>query len=82
VILLLSRRHISPTRACLAGLNTAYLANAALCLVVYSEAPGSFASRSGWVVTIMIVWPMLFELVWLYIQTLRTKGSQIDPRTA
>ena len=82
VILFLRRRHISPTRACLAGLNTAYLANAALCLVVYSDAPGSLASRSGWPITMTIVWPMLFELAWLYIQSFRTHGSQTDPRTA
>ena len=82
VILFLRRRRIPPTRACLAGLNTAYLANAALCLVVYSDAPGSLASRSGWPITMTIVWPMLFELAWLYIQAFRTHGSQTEPRTA
>lgn len=69
VILLLRRRHFSPTRACLAGLITAYLANAALCLVVYSEATGSIGSRSGWLVSMVIVWPIVFELIWLFIQT-------------
>jgi hypothetical protein len=82
VILFWRRSYISPTRACLAGLNTAYLANAALCLVVYNDAPGSLGSRSGWPVTMTIVWPVLFELVWIYIQSLRTPGSQIDPRIA
>lgn len=72
VILFLRRRHISPTRACLAGLNTAYLANMALCLVVYAGAPGSIGSRSGWFVAVVIVWPMAFELVWLLAQTFGT----------
>jgi hypothetical protein len=81
-ILLIRRRHISPTRACLVGLITAYLANAALCLVVYNEAPGGIESRSGWLVSILIVWPILLELIWLFIQTFRPQRSQIEPRTA
>ena len=75
VLLFRRRRQISPTRACLVGLITAYLANAALCLVVYSEATGSIGSRSGWLVSIVIVWPIVFELVWLFIQTFRTQES-------
>src|SRR5277367_1229564 len=71
IILLLRRRHISPTRACLAGPGTAYLANASLCLVVYSAATGNTWSRSGWVVTIVIVWPMAFELIWIFVQAFR-----------
>jgi hypothetical protein len=74
VILFMRRRHISPTRACLVGLGTAYLANAALCLVVYSGAAGNIASRSGWFVSIVIVWPMFFELFWIFIQTFRNTG--------
>jgi hypothetical protein len=81
-ILYLRRRHISPTRACLAGLDTAYLANMALCLVVYAGAPGSFGSRSGWFVTIVIVWPMLLELIWIFIQSLPTRATQIEPSIA
>ncbi len=65
LILFLRRRHISRTRACIAGLDTAYLANLSLILVVYSDAPGSFSSRSGWFVAMAIVWPIGFELVWL-----------------
>jgi hypothetical protein len=71
VILFLRRRHISPTRACLAGLDTAYLANAALCLVVYGGAPGSIWSKSGWYVTIVIVWPILVEVIWFFIEAFR-----------
>jgi hypothetical protein len=63
------RRHISPTRACLVGLNTAYLANAALCLIVYSSATGPIRSRSGWLVTVVIVWPMVLEILWIFIQS-------------
>src|SRR5271170_7389846 len=55
-LLFLRRRDMFPTRACLVGLNTAYLANAALCLVVYSAATGTMWSRSGWLVTLVIVW--------------------------
>ncbi len=71
VLLVRRRRFISPLRACLLGLDTAYLANAALCLVVYSEATGDTWSRSGWLVSMVIVWPILFELFWLFSQTFR-----------
>ena len=81
-ILLLRRHHIAPTRACLAGLDTAYLANMSLCLVVYAGAPGSFASRSGWFVEAAIVWPILIELVWALAQTFRTSAAQLKPHTA
>jgi hypothetical protein len=70
-LLFLRRRDILPTHACLVGLNTAYLANAALCLVVYSGATGTVRSRSGWLVTMVIVWPMALELVWIFIQTFK-----------
>jgi hypothetical protein len=50
VLLLLRRRQMPPTRACLIGLDAAYLANGALCLVVYSEATGTTWSRVGWLV--------------------------------
>ncbi|MGB6932389.1 MAG: hypothetical protein WBD91_06405 [Acidobacteriaceae bacterium] len=75
VLLFALRRRFSPSRACLAGLNTAYLANAALCLVVYAEAAGGFASRSGWYVCMVIVWPMLFELAWLFLQAIYRNSS-------
>ncbi|HLZ93190.1 MAG TPA: hypothetical protein VKQ28_15890 [Candidatus Acidoferrum sp.] len=72
-LLFLRRRDMSPTRACLVGLSTAYLANAALCLVVYSAVTGTFRSRSGWLVTMVIVWPMVLELVWIFVQTTGVK---------
>jgi len=75
-LLFLRRRDMFPTRACLVGLSTAYLANAALCLVVYSAATGTVRSRSGWLVTMVIVWPMVLELVWIFIQTPKTQPSQ------
>jgi hypothetical protein len=74
-LLFLRRREMFPTQACLVGLNTAYLANAALCLVVYSEAKGSIRSRSGWVVMMVIVWPMVLELIWIFIQASKTQLS-------
>ena len=53
-------------RQCLVGLSTAYLANTAVCLVVYAKAEGPFASRSGWLITMMIVWPMALDVVWTF----------------
>jgi hypothetical protein len=72
VLLFLRRHDISPTRACLVGLDTAYLANAALCLVVYAGAAGNPWSKAGWLVTMVIVWPIVGEIFWLFIQTFRT----------
>jgi hypothetical protein len=82
VILFMRRSRVSPTRACFVGLSTAYLANAALCLVVYSGATGNPWSRSGWFVSIVIIWPIVFELIWLFAQTFQPRASQIDPLTA
>jgi len=75
ILLFLRRRHLSPTHACVAALVTAYLANAALCLVVYAGAPGRLASRSGWFVTIVILWPILFELYSLFSQSFRSSAA-------
>lgn len=69
VLLFLRRHHISSTRACLVALDTAYLANAALCLVVYAGAAGNPWSKAGWSVTMVIVWPIVGEIIWLFIQT-------------
>ena len=74
-LLFLTRRSILPTRAALVGLNTAYLANAALCLVVYGPMPGTLPSRYGWTVTMVIVWPMLLELIWICVP--RQKALQL-----
>lgn len=60
------RRAIAATWLCVAGLETAYLANAALCLVVYAEATGTVWSRLGWMVTMWTVWPMALELVGIH----------------
>jgi hypothetical protein len=86
IALLRLRRQISPTHACIIGLDTAYLANAALCLVVYSDATGGLWSRSGWLVSMVIVWPIVFELSWLFGRTFRAanlrsnlKASSVVP---
>jgi hypothetical protein len=71
-LLLLRRRYISSNRACLIGLDAAYLANAALCLVVYSGAPGDASSKLGWQVSMMIVWPIALELIWFLTQIFQT----------
>jgi hypothetical protein len=75
LILLLRRGQISPTRACIAGLDTAYLANLSLILVVYSDAAGSLSSRSGWFAGMVIVWPIAIELVSLLAQALRLAAT-------
>ncbi len=75
VLLLLRRRRIPPTRACIAGLDTAYLANMALILVVYAGAPGSFSTRSGWFVAVVIVWPIALEVVWLFARSFSARSA-------
>jgi hypothetical protein len=55
IFLFIRRRDIFPTRVCLVALDAAYLANAALCLVVYSDATGTIWSRSGWLLMMVIV---------------------------
>lgn len=82
LVLFLRRQRISPTRACILGLDTAYLANSALCLVVYNGAAGSSWSRSGWLISFVIVWPIVFELFWQFITTFCTERSPINPRAA
>lgn len=67
-VLFWRRNHLSPAQACIVVLETAYLANAVLCLIVYSEATGSIASRLGWVISMAIVWPISVELAWLLIR--------------
>lgn len=77
VLLLLRRRRIAPTQACIAGIDTAYLANMALILVVYAGAPGSLSSRSGWFVAMVIVWPMALEAIWIFLRTFRIQATGI-----
>jgi hypothetical protein len=76
VLVLKYRAKISPTRACLIGVNAAYLANAGLCLPVYGQVPGTLGSKPGWLVMLVIVWPMLLEIVWTFVQASRTTVAQ------
>lgn len=78
VILLLRHRSLSPTQACIVGLEAAYIANAALCLVVYSDASGGIRTRSGWLVSIVVIWPIVLELAWLLIRSFRAEAAQTD----
>lgn len=80
LVLILRRRHFVPEQACIAGIDAAFLANMALVLVVYAGAPGGFASRSGWVVSIVIVWPIACELLWLLGRSFRTEALWTTPR--
>lgn len=81
-VLAIRRRTMSATGACLVALNIAYLSNALLCLVVYSDAAGGPSTRPGWFVTMAIVWPMLVELVWLLSQRNATTPAVIPVRQA
>jgi hypothetical protein len=72
VLLLKHKAKISPTQACLIGLNAAYLANAGLCLPVYGQVAGALSSKPGWLVMLVIVWAMVLEIVWIFVQTSRT----------
>jgi hypothetical protein len=76
ILLLLRRQRTAPTRACFIGLDAAYLANLSLCLVVYSEAAGTAWSRAGWLVSMVLVWPIAFELTWLFAQPLSIREAQ------
>jgi hypothetical protein len=69
VLLWKHKAKISPTQACLIGLNAAYLANAGLCLPVYGQIAGALSSKPGWLVMLVIVWPMLLEIVWIFVQS-------------
>ena len=77
VVLLVWRRGISADARCIAWLNAAYLANAALCLLVYSEATGSAWSRAGWFLLIVIVWPMAVELMFLLARSVRDHAPMV-----
>lgn len=80
VLLFLRRRRIPPTRASRAGLATAWLANASLCLGVYAGAAGGPPSRSGWLLSIVIVWLILLELIWLLTpRHNESRGADRDP---
>jgi hypothetical protein len=65
-LLILRRNQISPTRACFVGLNAAYLANAAICLVLYAP-----MRNSGWYVIMAVALFMTLELVGIFIRSLR-----------
>ena len=78
VLVLKYRAKISPTQASLIGLNAAYLANAGLCLPVYGQVPGTLGSKPGWLVMLVIVWPMLLEIVWIFVQASRTRIARKD----
>jgi hypothetical protein len=67
VLVVKRRGKISSTQACLIGLNAAYLANAGLCLPVYGQVAGALSSKPGWLVMLVIVWPMLLEIVSIFV---------------
>lgn len=65
LILYIKRKEIAPVPVYFIGIASSYLGNAFLCLIMYSEAKFQHQSRSGWYLTIVIIWPILTELIWL-----------------
>jgi hypothetical protein len=51
-------------------------------LVVYAGVPGTAWSRAGWMVTAVIVWPMLLELILLLTRTFQAQPSRISAAAA
>jgi len=72
LVLLLRRRRIPAQSTCIAGLDSAYLANAVPCLIVYAEAAGGTRSRLGWFVSMVLIWPIAFELAGILLRTVKT----------
>lgn len=81
-MLFVRRRDIVATSACMAGLYTAYLANAVFCLVIYAPMPGTAGSRSGSITTLVIMWPMLLEMVWIFVHSFKTAIRKRNTTTA
>ena len=70
LILLLRRRRFAPAQMCLAALDTAFLADLSMCLVIYAGAEGSSWSHIGWSISMVIIWPITCELLWLLANSL------------
>jgi hypothetical protein len=64
-VLLARRRRIGVGDTCLMAMSTAYLANLAICLIVYSEATGSVWSRAGWLASTVLAVPIGCQWLWL-----------------
>ena len=78
-LLFVCYHNLSPTRVCLIAINTAYLGNAALCLIVYSPGFGHLRSNPGWLVTMGVVCFVVPEQIWIFIQSLkRSKNVQLS----
>jgi hypothetical protein len=68
-LLVVCFRGLSPTRVSLVAVNTAYLGNAALCLIVYSPGIGHLAANPGWPVTLGVVCFVVPEQVWIFVRS-------------
>jgi hypothetical protein len=75
IVLLVKRQPLLTAEASMLGVNAAWLANASLCLVVYAGEPGTVRSRSGWFVAMVIVWPILVHLLWLFRRRFQSYSS-------
>lgn len=74
-LLFLCYRGLSPARVCLVAVNTAYLGNAALCLIVYSPGIGHLAANPGWPVTLAVLCFVVPEQLWIFVRSrVRLRG--------
>lgn len=70
-VLLARRRQIAGSDGSSMAMSTAYLANLAICLIVYGEATGSIWSRAGWLAATVLVIPIGAEWLWLQFKMWR-----------
>lgn len=70
-VLILRRKTIPPVSALMLGLCAAYLTNAAFCLGMYAP----YAPQSGWHITMVLVWLIALQVVWIVLDSY---GSQLS----
>ena len=75
ILLFVCYRGLSATQVNLVALNTAYLGNAALCLIVYSPGLGHLGPNPGWPVTMGVVCFVLLEQIWIFIRSRQGYGN-------
>ncbi len=83
-VLCARRKWIDRIHANLLGLSTAYLANLAICQIIYSEATGNAWSRAGWLASTVLIFPIGAEWLCLMMkmQSLQATGVSQNPHPA
>jgi hypothetical protein len=75
-LLFLCHGGLSPSRVCLVAVNTAYLGNAALCLIVYSPGIGQLGANPGWPVTMGVLCFVVPEQLWIFARSAGAPGGR------